>query len=138
MTELKADSTNATASGRPKVNGWKAVFPPAQWVPTYEGRWLKDNLLAGITLGAYALPEGVAHASLAGLTPEGIYGYLLGGIGYALFGSFPPSCNWADFCNLADGWGLCRALGHGWVRRFRLVPVDESSKIHAHRLQLCL
>jgi sulfate permease, SulP family len=57
-------------------------------VPTYEARWLRSDLLAGITLGAYALPEGVAYASLASLPPQvGIYGYLLGGVGYALFGS---------------------------------------------------
>jgi high affinity sulfate transporter 1 len=32
--------------------------------------------------------EGVAYATLAGLPPQvGIYGYLLGGLGYALFGS---------------------------------------------------
>jgi high affinity sulfate transporter 1 len=57
-------------------------------VPAYEAGWLTSDLVAGITLGAYALPEGVAYASLAGLPPQvGIYGYLLGGIGYALFGS---------------------------------------------------
>ena len=49
---------------------------------------MRSDLLAGITLGAYALPEGVAYASLASLPPQvGIYGYLLGGVGYALFGS---------------------------------------------------
>ena len=49
---------------------------------------MKDDLFAGITLGAYAIPEGVAYATLAGLPPQvGIYGYLLGGLGYALFGS---------------------------------------------------
>jgi high affinity sulfate transporter 1 len=85
---LEKDSTEATASSPSKVNRWKAIFPPAQWVPTYEAGWLRSDLLAGITLGAYALPEGVAYASLAGLPPQvGIYGYLLGGAGYALFGS---------------------------------------------------
>jgi high affinity sulfate transporter 1 len=85
---LERDSPETTASTLPKVSGWKAIFPPAQWVPTYQAQWFSSDLLAGITLGAYALPEGVAYASLAGLPPQvGIYGYLLGGIGYALFGS---------------------------------------------------
>jgi PPK2 family polyphosphate:nucleotide phosphotransferase len=53
----------------PKVSGWKAIFPPAQWVPTYQAQWFKSDLLAGITLGAYALAEGVAYASLASLSP---------------------------------------------------------------------
>jgi MFS superfamily sulfate permease-like transporter len=85
---LEKDSPEATVSSPPKVSRWKAIFPPAQWVPTYEARWLTSDLLAGITLRAYALPEGVAYASLASLPPQvGIYGYLLGGVGYALFGS---------------------------------------------------
>ena len=42
----------------------------------------------GVTLAAYAIPVSLAYAALAGLPPQlGIYGYMLGGIGYALFGS---------------------------------------------------
>ena len=68
--------------------GWKALFPPAQWLPTYQGQWLGADLVAGITLAAYAIPVSLAYAGLAGLPPQvGIYGYLLGGLGYALFGS---------------------------------------------------
>jgi high affinity sulfate transporter 1 len=68
--------------------GWKAFFPPAQWLPAYEGRWLRADLVAGVTLAAYAIPVSLAYAALAGLPPQvGIYGYLLGGLGYALFGS---------------------------------------------------
>jgi sulfate permease, SulP family len=67
---------------------WKSIFPPAQWIPGYRAVWFKDDLFAGITLAAYAMPVALAYAALAGLPPEvGIYGYLLGGIGYALFGS---------------------------------------------------
>jgi len=85
---LETDSTNATASTSPKVSRWKAIFPPAQWAPTYQARWLKDDLFAGITLAAYAIPVALAYATLAGLPPQvGVYGYLLGGLGYALFGS---------------------------------------------------
>jgi MFS superfamily sulfate permease-like transporter len=85
---LETDSINATASSPPKVSRWKAIFPPAQWVPSYEARWLKDDLFAGITLAAYAIPVALAYATLAGLPPQvGVYGYLLGGLGYALFGS---------------------------------------------------
>jgi len=54
----------------------------------YETRWLGRDAVAGVTLAAYAIPVSLAYAGLAGLPPEvGIYGYLLGGIGYALFGS---------------------------------------------------
>lgn len=81
-------STPASSGGIRAAAGWKAVFPPAQWLPTYESRWLRADLVAGITLAAYAIPVSLAYAGLAGLPPEvGIYGYLLGGLGYALFGS---------------------------------------------------
>src|SRR5260221_3244327 len=42
----------------------------------------------GVTLAAYAIPVALAYATLAGLPPQvGAYGYLLGGLGYAFFGS---------------------------------------------------
>ena len=48
----------------------------------------RGDLVAGVTLAAYAIPVSLAYAALAGLPPQvGIYGYLLGGLGYALFGS---------------------------------------------------
>src|SRR5262245_44341646 len=65
-----------------------AVFPPARWLAAYQARWLASDFVAGITLAAYAIPVSLAYAGLAGLPPQvGLYGYLLGGIGYALFGS---------------------------------------------------
>ena len=50
--------------------------------------WLSADLVAGITLAAYAIPVSLAYATLAGLPAQvGVYGYLLGGLGYALTGS---------------------------------------------------
>jgi high affinity sulfate transporter 1 len=54
----------------------------------YPVGWLSSDLVAGITLAAYAIPVSLAYATLAGLPPQvGVYGYLLGGLGYALAGS---------------------------------------------------
>src|SRR6266704_1856905 len=64
------------------------MFPPKTWLRTYQPTWLGRDLVAGVTLAAYAVPVSLAYAGLAGLPPQvGLYGYLLGGIGYALFGS---------------------------------------------------
>ena len=70
------------------VSRWRGLFPPAQWLPAYRAQWLPRDLIAGVTLAAYAVPVAMAYASLAGLPPQsGIYGYLLGGVLYALFGT---------------------------------------------------
>ena len=54
----------------------------------YRIAWLSGDAISGITLAAYAIPVSLAYAGLAGLPPQvGLYGYLLGGVGYALFGS---------------------------------------------------
>src|SRR4029453_1001614 len=68
--------------------GWTRIFPPLTWLAEYKPAWLRHDAIAGITLAAYAIPVSLAYAGLAGLPPQvGIYGYLLGGIGYALLGS---------------------------------------------------
>ena len=63
-------------------------LPPARWLAEYRSSWLRSDVVAGVTLAAYAIPVSLAYAGLAGLPPQvGVYGYLLGGLGYALFGS---------------------------------------------------
>ncbi|MGA8031720.1 MAG: SulP family inorganic anion transporter [Casimicrobiaceae bacterium] len=83
-----ADDAATIQAGREPVRGWRALFPPAQWLPGYRGAWLRHDAVAGITLAAYAIPVSLAYASLAGLAPQhGIYCYLVAGLAYALFGS---------------------------------------------------
>jgi high affinity sulfate transporter 1 len=79
-------------NGAPKGAGtrlsWRPSFPPAYWLANYRVAWLPRDIVAGVTLAAYAIPVSLAYAGLAGLPPQvGIYGYLLGGLGYALLGS---------------------------------------------------
>src|SRR6476659_9279335 len=65
---------------------WRS--PPARWLAEYRADWLRSDVVAGVTLAAYAIPVSRADAGLAGLPPQaGVYGYLLGGLGYALLGS---------------------------------------------------
>ncbi len=73
---------------RQLYRAFAATLPPLGWLPGYRAGWLQDDALAGLTLAAYAVPVSLAYATLAGLPPQvGIYGYLLGGLGYALLGS---------------------------------------------------
>jgi SulP family sulfate permease len=66
----------------------KNIFPPLQWLPGYNSKTFGADAVAGIMLTAYAIPVSLAYATLAGLPPQyGIFGFLLGGLFYALFGS---------------------------------------------------
>lgn len=73
---------------RQGASSWLSLFPPTQWLARYKAEFLPADAVAGVTLAAYAIPVSLAYATLAGLPPQvGIYGYLLGGLGYALLGS---------------------------------------------------
>jgi high affinity sulfate transporter 1 len=65
----------------------------ARWVPglrvarTYEARWLRSDLVAGLVLAAILVPQGMAYAELAGLPPvTGLYTTIACLVGYAVFG----------------------------------------------------
>jgi len=77
-----------SSAGSPVGSNWRSYIPPARWLLEYRADWLPHDAVAGITLAAYAIPVSLAYAALAGLPPQaGVYGYLLGGLGYALLGS---------------------------------------------------
>jgi len=66
----------------------KSIFPVLQWLPAYNKTWLRPDLLAGITVAAFTVPEAMAYASLAGLPPEaGLYAAFLASIIYVIFGT---------------------------------------------------
>jgi MFS superfamily sulfate permease-like transporter len=68
--------------------GKKISLPTNKHLFGYPVGWLPSDVVAGITLAAYAIPVSLAYATLAGLPPQvGVYGYLMGGLGYALAGS---------------------------------------------------
>jgi high affinity sulfate transporter 1 len=63
-------------------------FPIIGWLPAYSIKLFGKDTIAGITLAAYAIPVSLAYATLAGLPPQyGIYGYLIGGLFYAMLGT---------------------------------------------------
>jgi len=54
------------ASQRPTGRPW----PILSWVPGYQRSWLPVDLIAGLTVCAILVPEGMAYAQLAGMPPE--------------------------------------------------------------------
>jgi sulfate permease, SulP family len=66
----------------------KKHIPSITWLPEYTTEFFGKDAIAGVTLAAYAIPVSLAYATLAGLPPQyGVYGYLLGGVFYAFFGT---------------------------------------------------
>jgi high affinity sulfate transporter 1 len=64
----------------------KSLFPALQWLEEYRVAWLRPDLVAGLTLAAFMLPESLAYASLAGLPPQaGLYATMLAGLAFVLF-----------------------------------------------------
>jgi sulfate permease, SulP family len=78
--------TTRYESRPPPRRGWYNVFPVLTWLRAYQPKWLRADLIAGVTLAAYLMPAGLADASLANLPPEaGLYACLFSGLVFWLF-----------------------------------------------------
>ncbi|WP_254533767.1 SulP family inorganic anion transporter [Natrinema gelatinilyticum] len=67
---------------------FSSVFPVLEWLPRYDSSWLRLDIVAGITVAASVIPEGLAYASLANLPPEtGLYAGLMAVIAYFFLGT---------------------------------------------------
>lgn len=66
----------------------KKFFPILHWLPRYEWRYIKNDAIAGLTVGTMLIPQGMAYALLAGLPPiMGLYAALIPLIVYPLMGT---------------------------------------------------
>lgn len=84
--DISASTEKKTIQGFFK--NWKSVVPIAEWLPDYNKKFLGMDLVAGITLASFVLPESMAYATLAGLPVQtGIYCCMAGGLLYAIFTS---------------------------------------------------
>jgi high affinity sulfate transporter 1 len=65
-----------------------SYFPILSWLPKYQLSWLRADIIAGLTIWAIIVPEGMAYAGIAGVPPLiGIYTIPLPLIAYAVFGT---------------------------------------------------
>ncbi|GAB2300404.1 Probable sulfate transporter 3.5 [Dionaea muscipula] len=62
--------------------------PVFEWLPRYNLKLLRYDLLAGITIASLAIPQGISYANLAKLPPIiGLYSSFVPAIVYTVFGS---------------------------------------------------
>ena len=66
----------------------RSLFPCATWITRYNLRWLLADSIAGLTIGFVVVPQAMAYALLARLSPEfGLYTSFVGAAMYWLFGT---------------------------------------------------
>ncbi len=66
----------------------KRYVPMLTWLPRYPRRWLRFDVLAGITVWGSTVPTAMGYAQLAGLPVQtGLYAAMVALIAYAIFGS---------------------------------------------------
>lgn len=63
-----------------------SLFPFLSWIGMYNVQWLIGDLVAGITVGAVVVPQGMAYALLANLPAQyGLYSSFMGVLVYWFF-----------------------------------------------------
>ena len=60
----------------------------AGWIRSYQRRWLKGDLIAGIAVAALIVPKNLGYSGIAGIPVQnGLYAAAAGAILYAVFGT---------------------------------------------------
>jgi high affinity sulfate transporter 1 len=68
--------------------GIKKYLPILGWLPGYPSKWLRQDLVAGLTTAAVVIPQAMAYATIAGLPVEvGLYTVLILMVVYAILGT---------------------------------------------------
>src|SRR6478752_4975324 len=77
----------AAATAPPRLAWWRRV-PLLTSLRGYDRSWLSGDLVAGLTVWAVLVPESLAYATIAGVSPVvGLYAAPPALVLYALFGS---------------------------------------------------
>src|SRR4051794_4957341 len=59
-----------------------------EWLPRYDRRWLRGDVVAGLTVTALIVPKNLGYAEIAGVPVQnGLYAAAAGALIYAIFGT---------------------------------------------------
>lgn len=64
------------------------LVPIAGWIRRYDRRWLRGDLIAGVTVAALIVPKNLGYAGIAGIPLQnGLYAAAAGALLYGIFGT---------------------------------------------------
>lgn len=64
----------------------RRLLPIVDWLPAYDRRWLRPDVVAGVAVAAMIVPKNLGYAGIAGIPVEnGLYAAAAGALIYALF-----------------------------------------------------
>ncbi len=63
-------------------------IPILSWIRTYDRRWLRGDVIAGVTVAALIVPKNLGYAGIAGIPLQnGLYAAAAGALLYGIFGT---------------------------------------------------
>ncbi|MFV1990199.1 MAG: SulP family inorganic anion transporter, partial [Acidimicrobiales bacterium] len=63
-------------------------MPIFVWLPGYDKKWLRGDLIAGVTVAALVVPKSLGYAGIVGVPIQnGLYAAAAGSLIYAVFGT---------------------------------------------------
>ena len=66
----------------------RRLLPIVGWLGSYDRRWLRGDLIAGVTVAALIVPKNLGYAGIAGIPLQnGLYAAAAGALLYAVFGT---------------------------------------------------
>jgi len=69
-------------------SGLSKYLPILGWLPGYQSKWLRRDLVAGLTTATVVIPQALAYATIAGLPVEvGLYTAMVLMVVYAILGT---------------------------------------------------
>src|SRR5512139_2015980 len=81
-------NADAKSIPSPKRKSLAGFLPIIAWLPAYQRVWLRTDFIAGLTVVALLIPEGMAYAQIAGVPPEAaFYAAPIGLLMFAIFGT---------------------------------------------------
>ncbi len=79
---------NESMSRDEATSGLRRFVPMIGWIGSYQRRWLRGDLVAGVAVAALIVPKNLGYAGIAGIPVQnGLYAAAAGAILYAIFGT---------------------------------------------------